>query len=190
MSIFDEFEKRTAGIWLTPKNVVIGETYTIRVTSIDDKMYPPKVYFICDCTADAASKHRDKGSDCKARLGPERYEDVKAVLEEDWIGNKLKVVRIKDYKGLAQPGIIWEGVKEDKQERPAPSPSQPKGAFEVSDEVKIWLLTNKGVIGQPIPPDLHNATDKAIFKELEEVGLFYFKDFYPCIHPDAAQVIE
>lgn len=190
MSLFDEFEKRTAGIWLKAANVGIGETFTIDGTYIDDETFPPKVYWICDCIADMGSEYRDKGAECKARLGPDGYQDVKAILEKDWIGNRLKVVRIKDYKGLDKKGIIWTAIKVEKQERPAPAPSQPKQAFDVSDNVKIWLLTNKSVIGDPIPPDLHNSTDKAIFKELEELGLFYYKDYYPYIHEDAAKIIE
>jgi len=188
--LFDEFEKRTAGIWLKAANVGIDETFTIDGNYIDDETFPPKVYFICDCTADMGSEYRDKGAECKARLGPDGYQDVKAILGEDWIGNQLKVVRIKDYKGLDKKGIIWTAIKVKKQERQVAAPSQPKGAFEVSDKSKIWLLTNKSVIGEPIHPDLHNATDKAIFKELEEIGLFYFKNFYPYIHEDAAQIIE
>ena len=190
MDLFEEFEKRTAGIWLKPANVKIGETFTINNVYIDDEMFPPKVYWICECTADVESELRDKGEECNARLGKDGYDDVKAVLEKNWVNNKLKVVRIKDYKGLGTIGIIWTGVKVAKQERIAPSPSQPKRAFEVSDQVKLWLFNNKSIIGGPIPPEIHNVTDIAILKELEEIGLFYFKDYYPHIHKDAAQIIE
>ncbi len=170
----------------------IGETFTVHKLSIDEKSWEPKVYWICDCTADTASEFRDKGAECKAQLGPEAYNDVKAILDKDWVNNKLKVVRIKDYTGLGTKGIIWTGILMAEQARIAPSPDQPKRgeAFEVSDPVKIWLLQNKNIIGGPVPPDIANATDKAIFKELEELGLFFYKDYYPHLHKDAAQIIE
>lgn len=107
----EEFAKFLKGEWVSANEVSEGDTFKVTgAGEIDDSSFK-STYLILPVKYEGEAR--------KLRVGRENGQEIAKVHGTDreaWIGKKIRVVAIKEYKKLGQKGMILRGVDEKAEE--------------------------------------------------------------------------
>lgn len=112
MGIIRKYLEEGGGNFLTVKNCVVDATVMIKSVDLDEETFD-KSYIVIAGTYDPS------GEDCNVRLGRQNLERIAKVLSDDettWPGRKLVCIGTQKYPGLGTAGLLWSGVKNQKEE--------------------------------------------------------------------------
>lgn len=187
MSLIERYLENAGGPWIRAERVKVGDTVTIERVDLDDESFD-RPYIVLDGVYDPT------GEAVKVRLGVKNVRRIAKSLGTDerrWVGQKIEVIDIEEYKGLGQKGILWRGLIPVKRPSKMSSILEEPGS-QPGLETLEWLQSRRALINSniPISGTEWNNMPPVVKRELERFGLVEMRWDYPYLAEKARKYIK